>query len=120
MYTPFFHIGNVGHPKREGQLDSADEKLSLTELEHLVFEAMDAMWCSKNESKETNELSLRSQDIISAFHHLSKFFLTSGEDLCKVAAGCICEILGFLTLTRATVHKLFFGEFYYCTKLLII
>ena len=106
-----FHIGEAGHPKGKGQLDAADEKLSLTELEHLVFEAMDAMWCSKNESKETTELSLNTKDIISAFHHLSQFFLTSAEDLCEIAAERICELLGFLTLTCATVHKLFFGEF---------
>ena len=77
---------------------------------------MDAMWCSKNESKKTSELSLNTKDIISAFHHLTKFFSTSAEDLCKIAAERICELLGFFTLTHAAVHKLFFGESN-CTKL---
>lgn len=94
------------------------EDEELNELRHIIFEAMDGMWSCRVPINSVqiaaplnvSEIHMRTDDIASIFHHLSQFFFTADKKLCKAGVKCVCDSLGFLSLTKATCHELYFGK----------
>ena len=87
-------------------IQSAQE---VTELETLVFEAMDAMNRSVSSGDDCGE-SLNTAEIMNLFTYLARFFQAHAQPLCKVAADHITTFPNFLRITLNVLMKLFISK----------